>query len=203
MKWFLALMLASFAGVSLANSGETPEQIVRTVSRDVLEIIRGNDKDTAKLRDQVDARVAPLADYSRMTMLAVGRHWRSASPEQQQALTHEFRTMLVRTYLTALTVYKNAGVEVKGSRPGNSSDEMDVRSEVSLPGQKPIALDFSFEKGDAGWKVYDISVDGISFINNHRNQFNAIIQKEGIDGLIRRLSERNANSRANMASTAK
>ena len=203
IKWLLALMLACVAGVTLANGGESPEQIVRNVSRDVLEIIRKNDKDTAKVRDLVDARVAPLADYQRMTMLAAGRHWRSATPEQQQALAREFRTMLVRTYLTALTVYKNAGVEVKGPRPGNSSDEMDVRSEVSLPGQKPIALDFSFEKSDNGWKVYDIAVDGISFINNHRNQFNAIIQKEGIDGLIRRLAERNAGSRASVAASAK
>lgn len=203
MKWLLALSLAFMAGFSQAVVTETPEQIVRSISRDVLEIIRKNDKDAAKVRDLVDARVAPLADYQRMTMLAAGRHWRTATPEQQQALAREFRTMLVRTYLTALTVYKNAGVEVKGSRPGNSTDEMDVRSDVNLPGQKPIALDFSFEKTDAGWKVYDIAVDGISFINNHRNQFNAVIQKEGIDGLIRQLSERNASARASVASNAK
>lgn len=203
MKWMVVLGLALMAGVAQAVASESPEQIVRSVSRDVLDIIRKNDKDTARVRDLVDARVAPLADYQRMTMLAAGRHWRTATPEQQQALACEFRTMLVRTYLTALTVYKNAGVEVKGTRPGTSADELDVRSEVSLPGQKPISLDFSFEKTDSGWKVYDIAVDGISFINNHRNQFNAVIQKEGIDGLIRQLSERNASARASVAASAK
>ncbi|SFN96890.1 phospholipid transport system substrate-binding protein [Formivibrio citricus] len=195
--WFVAMSLALVAGSSVAAPADAPEQIVRSVSRDVLEIIRKNDKDSARVRDQVDARVAPLANYNRMTALAVGRHWRNATPEQQQALVREFRQMLVRTYLSALTIYKNARVDVKGSRGGNSSDELDVRTEVFLPGQKPIPLDFSFEKTSAGWKVYDIAVDGISFINNHRNQFNAIVQKEGIDGLIKNLSGRNAAARGN------
>lgn len=202
MKWLLVLAVVLMSGSVLA-ANEAPEQIVRTVSRDVLEIIKKNDKDTGRVRDLVDARVAPLADYNRMTKLAVGRHWLSASAEQQQSLVREFRQMLVRTYLSALTIYKNAQVEIKGSRAGNSADEMNVRSEVILAGQKPIPLDFSFEKTDAGWKVYDISVEGISFINNHRNQFSSIIQKEGVDGLIRQLSDRNSSARASTGTASK
>lgn len=202
MKWLLVLAVALMSGSVLA-ANETPEQIVRTVSRDVLDIIKKNDKDTAKVRDLVDAKVAPLADYNRMTKLAVGRYWLSATAEQQQALVREFRQMLVRTYLSALTIYKNAQVDVKGSRTGNSADEVNVRSEVILAGQKPIPLDFSFEKTDAGWKVYDISVEGISFINNHRNQFSTIIQKEGVDGLIKQLSDRNSSARASVVANTK
>lgn len=202
MKWLLVLAVALVSGNALAAT-EAPEQIVRTISRDVLDIIKKNDKDTVKVRDLVDARVAPLADYNRMTKLAVGRHWLSASAEQQQSLVREFRQMLVRTYLSALTIYRNAQVEVKGSRAGNSADEVSVRSEVILAGQKPIPLDFSFEKTDSGWKVYDISVEGISFINNHRNQFSSIIQKEGVDGLIKQLSDRNASARTNTSAASK
>lgn len=190
-KWILAFSMSFIATCSLAAAVEAPELIVKNVSRDVLDIIKKNDKEPLKARDLVDARVAPLADYNRMTMLAVGRYWKTATPEQQQALTREFRTMLVRTYLSALSIYKNAQVDVKGTRPGNDASEMTVRTEVSLPGQKPIPLDFSFEKTDAGWKTYDIAVDGISFINNNRNQFNAIIRKDGVDGLIKQLSDRN------------
>ncbi|UXY15243.1 ABC transporter substrate-binding protein [Chitiniphilus purpureus] len=193
MKRFIAwLCLALMPLSALAAPADPPEQIVRKVSDDVLGIIKSNEKDPLKVRDLVDLRVAPLADYTRMTALAVGRHWRTATPEQQQALTREFRTMLVRTYLSALTVYKNAQVEVKGARPGSLPDEQSVRTEVSLPGQKPIPVDFSFEKTGQGWKVFDISVDGISFIVNNRNQFSAVIRKDGIDGLIRLLSERNS-----------
>ncbi|WP_081686845.1 MlaC/ttg2D family ABC transporter substrate-binding protein [Chitinilyticum litopenaei] len=190
----LAILTAcTFTGTSLA-AAETPEQLVRQSSRDVLEIIRKNEKDPVKVRELVDARVAPLADYTRMTQLAAGRHWRSATPEQQQALTREFRTMLVRTYLSALTIYKNAQVEVKSVRAGNSPSEQDVRTEVTLPGEKPITLDFSFEKNGQDWKVYDISVGGVSFINNHRNTFASVIRNDGIDGLIKQLASRNAST---------
>ncbi|WP_255991693.1 MlaC/ttg2D family ABC transporter substrate-binding protein [Chitinolyticbacter albus] len=189
-QWLMGLVMGLMSLTALA-AVDTPEQITRKVSDDVLAIIKQNEKDPLKVRDMVDARVSPLADYTRMTALAVGRYWKSATPEQQQALTREFRTMLVRTYLSALTVYKNAQVDVKGARPGQSDNEQSVRSEVSLPGQKVIPVDFSFQKGNSGWKVYDISVDGISFIVNNRNQFGAVIRKDGVDGLIKQLADRN------------
>lgn len=195
-QWCGVLAIALMAcGTSLA-AVETPEQIVRVVSRDVLDIVKKNDKDVVKMRELADARVAPLADYTRMTSLAVGMPWRQATPEQQQALAREFRQMLVRTYLSALTIYKNAQVDIKSVRNGNSADEQTVRTEVSLPDQKPILVDFVFEKNDNTWKVFDISVEGISFINNHRNQFKAIIQKEGVNGLIKQLTDRNTAARA-------
>ncbi|MBM3115947.1 MlaC/ttg2D family ABC transporter substrate-binding protein [Jeongeupia naejangsanensis] len=189
-KWIASLVIALLPAFALAAAD--PEQIVRGVSNDVLVILKQGDKDPAKVREQVDARVSPLADYTRMTSLAVGKYWRQATPEQQQALTREFRTMLVRTYMSALTIYKNAEVDVKGTRPGADADEQTVRTEVSIPGQKPIPLDFYFEKLGSNWKVFDIAVDGISFTVNNRNQFGAVIRKDGIDGLIKTLSDRNA-----------
>ncbi|WP_410499443.1 phospholipid-binding protein MlaC [Chitinibacter sp. S2-10] len=183
------LVLSLLSAPSFA--AEMPEQIVRSASKDVLEIIKKNEKDSAKMRELVDARLSPMADYKRMTSLAAGQYWKSATPAQQDALTTEFRTMLIRTYLSALTLYKDAKINIKGTRAGNDSDEQTVRTEVTLPGQKPIPLDFSFEKQSSDWKVFDISVDGISFINNHRNQFGSVIRKDGIDALIKQLSNRN------------
>ncbi|QZA81163.1 MlaC/ttg2D family ABC transporter substrate-binding protein [Deefgea piscis] len=193
-KLLLIITLSFTAGASIANN-DNPEQIVRSTSKDVLDIIKKNDKDTSKMRDLVDQRLSPLADYNRMTSLAVGRYWKSATPAQQDALSKEFRTMMIRTYLSALTLYKNAQINVRGTRAGNDASEQTVRTEVTLPGQKPIPLDFSFEKIGSEWKVFDISVEGISFINNHRNQFGAVIRKDGIDGLIKSLSEKNNSSR--------
>lgn len=192
---FLIIGLCGLMPAAQAST-ETPEQLVRQSSKDVLEIIRKNDKDPVKVRELVDARVAPLADYTRMTQLAAGRYWKTATPEQQQALTREFRTMLVRTYLSALTIYKNAHVDVKSVRAGSTPNEQDVRTEVNLPGEKPITLDFSFEKNGPDWKVYDISVGGVSFINNHRNTFASVIRTDGIDGLIKQLASRNAANTA-------
>ncbi len=190
----LICTLSLVAGSSFANT-ETPELIIRSASKDVLEIIKKNEKDVAKTRELVDQRLSPLADYQRMTSLAVGRYWKSATPAQQEALTREFRTMMVRTYLSALTLYKNAQINIKGTRAGNDAEEQTVRTEVTLPNQKPIPLDFSFEKIGSSWKVFDITVEGISFINNHRNQFGAEIRKDGIDGLIKSMMEKNNTSR--------
>ncbi|SMC27102.1 phospholipid transport system substrate-binding protein [Andreprevotia lacus DSM 23236] len=192
-KWLMMLLLAVLPALALAGA-ETPEMIVKNVSRDVLEAIKKNDKDVIKLREQVSQKVEPLADYTRMTALAVGRYWKSATPEQQQQLTGEFRQMLVRTYLSALTIYKNAQVNVIGARPGESVDEQSVRTEVSIPGQKVIPLEFYFERLNGSWKVYDIAVDGISFTVNNRNQFGSAIRQKGIDGLIKQLSDLNAQA---------
>ena len=204
-KWLVALCAIALIPTAFAvnPSADAPDVIVRGVSKDVLEIINKTDKDPAKTREQADARLVPLADFNRMTALAVGRYWKSATPDQQAALTKEFRTMLVRTYLSALTIYKGAQVSVKGSRPGDSADEQTVQTEVNLPGQKPVGLDFYFEKTDAGWKVFDIAVEGISFINSHRNQFGTVIRKDGIDGLIKQLAAGNANSTGGSAAAGK
>jgi phospholipid transport system substrate-binding protein len=195
LRQLLLISAIGFLATPALANVDTPEQIIRVASKDVLDILKKNEKDPIKARDLVDLRLSPLADYDRMTSLAVGRYWKSATKTQQDALTREFRTMMVRTYLSALTLYKNAQISVKGSRAGNDANEQVVRTDVLLPGQKPIPVDFSFEKTNNDWKVFDISVDGISFINNHRNQFGAEIRKDGVDGLIKSLSERNLASR--------
>lgn len=177
-----------------ALSAASPEAIVRGVSKDVLDIISKNDKDAARQHDLADARLTPLADFNRMTALAVGRYWRQATPEQQTQLTREFKTMLVRTWVSVLSNHKDAQVDVKGARPGGTDDEQSVHSVVTQSGQSPISLDLNFENTKAGWKVYDISVEGISFINSHRNQFSTVIRSDGIDGLIKQLSNANAQT---------
>lgn len=193
---FAALLpTAAMAATSAdALAAASPEAIVRGVSKDVLDIISANDKDQAKQHQLADARLTPLADFTRMTALAVGRYWRTATPEQQAALTTQFRTMLVRTWLSVLSNHKDAQVDVKGARAGDTPDEQSVHSVVNQAGQNPISLDLMFEQTAAGWKVYDISVEGISFINSHRNQFGTVIRSDGIDGLIKQLSASNAKA---------
>ena len=180
------------AATADAAAAISPDAIVRSVSKDVLAIITANDADPVRQRLLADQRLQPLADFPRMTALAVGRYWRTATPAQQQALTNEFRLMLVRTWVAVLSNHKDAQVDVKGVRAGDSPDEQTVQSVVTQSGQNPIALDLDFENTDLGWKVYDISVEGISFINSHRNQFGTVIRSDGIDGLIKQLAAGNS-----------
>ncbi|GGP22646.1 MlaC/ttg2D family ABC transporter substrate-binding protein [Silvimonas iriomotensis] len=193
--WFMAALLClPVLALAVPADPASPEAIVRGVSKDVLEIINANVQDPVKQQTMADARLVPLADFGRMTALAVGKYWRTATPEQQQALTTEFRAMLVRTWVAVLSNHKGAQVDVKGTRPGETAQEQTVHSVVNQPGQQAIALDLDFENTAAGWKVYDISIEGISFINSHRNQFGSVIQKDGVDGLIKQLSAANAKA---------
>ena len=126
-----------------------------------------------------------------MTQLAVGRNWRQASPEQQKTLIEEFKTLLVRTYATAFTQYRSQTVDYRPLRMGPGDTEVVVKSLIRQPAGQPIAVDYSMERVGGAWKVYDVKIEGISLVDNYRNTFSGEIQRGGVDGLIRTLSNKN------------
>src|SRR5262245_34864884 len=172
-----------------------PDALAKSVTDDVLSVIRA-DKDIQsgnqkKVLELVEAKVLPHFSFSRMTQLAMGRNWRAANPEQQKRLVGEFRTLLVRTYTTAFTQYKNQTVEYKPPRMAAGDTDVVVQSLIRQNSGPPIAVDYSMEKTDAGWKVYNMKIEGISLVENYRNTFNTEVQKNGVDGLIASLAEKN------------
>lgn len=200
----LLLSAASFS----ADAVPTPEQLVRTASRDVLEAMRKDNLSPTdkRFRDMVEAKALPHFDFTRMTALAVGRHWREASNEQQAALVREFRTLLVRTYSTALTANKIQAIEVKPVRMADADTEVTVRTEVSVSNAQAFPIDYKMLKVGGNWKVYDVAVEGVSLVTNYRNSFNQTVQRDGLDGLIKALQDRNSAQTAKVpaepASTA-
>jgi phospholipid transport system substrate-binding protein len=194
--WSLGLALTlSLGGVSLhAQSGEGPDQLIKRLSTEVLDTIK-TDKDVQsgdvrKIVNFVDTKVMPHVNFTRMTASAVGRNWRQATPEQQKRLQDEFKTMLVRTYSGALSQVKDQTVSVKPLRAAATDTEVIVRSEVVGRGE-PIQLDYRMEKGQAGWRIYDLNVLGFWLVETYRAQFAPEITANGIDGLISALAERN------------
>ncbi len=175
-----------------------PHALARSVTDDVLAVIRADKELQAgnqrKVLELVEAKVLPHFNFAMMTQLAMGRNWRQASAEQQKRLTAEFRTLLVRTYTTALTQYRNQTVEYKPLREAAGDTEVVVYSLIKQPSGAPIAVDYSMEKTDGGWKVYNMKIEGISLVENYRNTFNTEIQKNGVDGLIKALADKNRGS---------
>ena len=174
---------------------EAPDVLVKKVTEEVLEIVR-KDRDiqngsTQKAVELVDQKVLPHFDFRHMTALAVGKDWKKASPGQQQQLTAEFKTLLVRTYSNALTSYKNQKIAYKPFRMNPGDSEVLVRTEVIQPGSKPVQIDYNLEKADAGWKVFDVVVAGISLVTNYRDQFAQEVRSGGIDGLIAAIAAKN------------
>jgi phospholipid transport system substrate-binding protein len=175
-----------------------PDALIDNTVKDVIAIIK-KDKDIQagdqkKITDLVDAKVLPHFDFTRMTQLAVGKYWRTASPEQKQSLVTEFRNMLVRTYTKVFTVYRDQTVEVKPPKMAADDTEVTVKTVISKPGSQPILVDYEMKKADSGWKAYDISIDGVSMVMSYRGTFTSEIQANGIDGLIKTLSDKNVNA---------
>ena len=194
MKKLLALFLTMFVTATVFAE-EAPDVLVQRVTEEVLDIVR-KDKDiqnghTQKVMELVDKKVLPNFNFTRMTALALGKEWRKASPQQQQQLTGEFRTLLVRTYSNALTSYKNQKIVYKPFKMASADTDVLVRTEVQQPGSKPVQLDYSLEKVDGSWKVYDVVVAGISLVTNYRDQFNQEVRNGGIDGLIAAIAAKN------------
>jgi phospholipid transport system substrate-binding protein len=194
MKLFFALCFSFFAAAVSAQD-LAPDAQVKDITNEVIGIIK-QDKDIQagnqkKINELVDAKVLPHFNFSRMTALAMGRNWPKANAEQQKTLTSEFRTLLVRTYSSALSTYKNQVIEFKPLRAAAGDTDVTVKTLVKQTGTEPVSIDYSMEKIPSGWKVYDIVVGGVSLVTNYRETFNAEIRDGGVDGLIKSLASKN------------
>ncbi|MCB1948587.1 phospholipid-binding protein MlaC [Nitrosomonas sp.] len=197
MKKLLGVMtfLISYLFVFPAWSMMEPDRLVDKTVQEVLEIIGKDEKigdDKERMLDLIEDKILPHFNFTRMTSLAMGKHWSSAAPEQQNVLVKEFKTLLVRTYSNALTTYRNETVKVNPIRDLGNQIDATVRTVVHQgSGKQPVPIDYSMEKGSDGWKVYDVTVAGVSLVTNYRGSFNSQIRKGGIDGLIKTLSDKN------------
>lgn len=185
---------------AFAHAQETPDALVMRISTDVIGAVKADKAiqagDVARIVSLVDAKVMPNVNFRRMTASAVGRHWRQATPEQQQRLQDEFKLLLIRTYAGALTKVKDQTVQLKPTRAKPEGDEAVVRTEVRGGSEEPIQLDYRLEKSTGEWKIYDVNVMGVWLVENYRNSFAQEISAGGIDGLIAKLAEKNKSASA-------
>jgi phospholipid transport system substrate-binding protein len=205
MNRLMQLLVASLLALSLGASAEVipPDVLAKNTTNDVLRIVK-QDKDiktgnNRKIHDLVEKVILPNFDFRQMTQLAVGKNWSKATPEQQENLINEFRTMLVRTYSASLSSVADYRIEFKPFKAAPGETDVMVNTEVSKPGAPPIPIDYRMEKKDAGWKVYDVLVDNVSMVTVYRNSFNSEVRKGGVEGLLAALSRRNQPAGANGA----
>lgn len=191
---YLFFMTFVVCGLAQAQS-QAPDALAKSVTEEVLAVIRA-DKDIQagnqkKVLELVEAKILPHFNFTTMAQLAMGRNWKQANPEQQKRVTAEFRTLLVRTYTQAFVQYRNQTVDYKPLRMAANDSDVVVQSLIKQQSGPPVAVDYNMEKTDAGWKVYNMKIEGISLIENYRNSFNTEVQKNGVDGLIAALADKN------------
>jgi phospholipid transport system substrate-binding protein len=192
--WTLALAPAAPAGAQAALPA-APDKMIEVLSNQILDRIKAEpelrDGDLRRLSQFVDETVMPYVNFERMTALAVGRAWRTATPEQQKQLMAEFRSLLLRTYAGAVSQVRDHTIRVKPLRAAPEDTEVVVRSEIVASRGDPIQIDYRMEKHNPHWRIYDLNVLGVWLVETYRNQFAQEINARGIDGLIRALADRN------------
>lgn len=198
-------LLASLSFVAFtataAHAEVAPDVLVKSTAEEVLEIVK-KDKDIQagdqkKIFSLAEEKILPNFNFDRVSQLVLGRGWAKATPEQQQAFQREFRSLMLRTYATALSKYRNQTIEYKPLRSQPGDKEATVKTLILQPGGQPVGVDYTLENSAGSWKVYDIVIEGVSLVTNYRGQFATEIKQSGIDGLIQKLAEKNkqANSK--------
>ena len=200
LKRFMMIAVASFAA-GAAQAQEAPDVLVKRVVDDITSALKADrsiQSERTKINVLIDAKIAPSVNFGRMTQSAVGRHWSRATPEQQAALTREFKALLTNTYAYAFVEYKpDTVIEYRPFRMQAGETDAVVKSLIKTGGSRePIQLDYYLEKGDSGWKVVDMNVFGARLVETYKNTFSAEINSNGVDGLIKSLASKNRSIEA-------
>jgi phospholipid transport system substrate-binding protein len=189
------LLLLMLVSSSLWAAVKPPQEVVQDTSARMLSALRQNyaalKQDSSQIYELVNQIVLPNFDFELMSRWVLGRAWQQATPEQRRRFTEEFRTLLVRTYAKALLEYANEEVRVLPQPGATDGSETTVKTEVRLKAGQPIQINYSMHRGNDAWKVYDVTVDGVSLVTNYRGTFASQIRDSGIDAVIADLQQRN------------
>lgn len=196
-----ALLMGFGSMVVAAEEMSAPQALVKQASDDMLKALADNEAeleaDPDKIYKLVEDILMPHFDFEKMSKLALGQNWRTASDDQRARFVEEFRLLLIRTYSTAMLEYTDEEIRLLPFRDDLSRKRVTVPMEVIQPSGPsiPMALSLYQNKEDA-WKVYDVKIDGISLVTNYRSSFATEIRNGGIDKLIQNLAERNSKVKA-------
>lgn len=195
------LILLATAGQALATLSPAEEVVIK-VSEKVLNTFKQNRaaflKKPERAFEMAETMVLPYVDINRMASWALGASWRQATPVQKEKFTTEFRQMLVRTYATALLTqveYLDVTLKLLPSRTDPSGQKVEVRAEARAQGKPPTLLGFRLYQQDNTWKVYDVTVEGISLVTSYRTTFASEVQQLGLDEFIQKLAKRNQEAK--------
>lgn len=190
-----AIVLAGGANAQAQTEITAPDVLVKNVTLEVVDIIQKDTDiqkgDRKKIVALIETKVLPHFNFQAMTASAVGRNWEKASVDQKARLNEEFKTLLVRTYSSALAAYSSQKFDFRPLRAKPTDTDVTVNVRVMQSGTQPVTLDYDMEKRPGGWKVWDVRVAGISLVANYRTEFDNVVRESGVDGLIKALQNKN------------
>jgi phospholipid transport system substrate-binding protein len=197
----VALMLLGSTVRADGAASTAPDELVHKATDEILTSIKADRnvyaKDHSKLYKMAEEKVLPHFDFVRMSQWVLGLNWRKATPEQRGRFVAQFRDLLVRTYSTALLNYNDQEIIYRPLSMKPTDDDVLVKTEVKQSGGAPnIPINYSFYKNkDGAWKVYDVTIDGVSLVTNYRSVYASKIKDQGMDALLTSMLESAKESR--------
>jgi len=191
----IGLLLFFYASVTTAEALPPPEAAIQHVSKSLKMLLQTHQEriktDKAYVYQLANEVIAPHIDFNRLSSLALGKHWRRATPVQKKEFTHQFQRLLVRTYATAFREFGEWSLEFTPRHDAADAKNVVVRSEVLRPGAPPVSVKYRMHKKSEAWLAYDIVIEGISLVTNYRTTFAKEVRRNGMDGLIKRVTKLN------------
>lgn len=192
MKTLFAIGILLVAGIGIKNAfaDDSPLALAQNTSEQMLQALNANraslERDSSKIYDLVQEILLPHFDFKTMSQWVLGKYWRQASPAQREQFIDDFRTLLVNTYSKALLEYSNEKIEFLPLASAQG-DDVTVRSEVHVRGSQPIPINYSMHRKQGSWKIYDVTVEGVSLVTNYRGTIGTLVRNEGMDRMLQKL----------------
>ncbi len=192
----LAVLFSCLLAFEVGAQELRPDDLVRKVTADVLDAVKSDNQlqagDRKKALALAEEKILPHVDFREAALLAMGKSWQIASPAQQAQIVHEFREMLVRIYSNSIDVYRGQTMRTLPTRLAQGATDVVVRNQYLRDGRPPVPVEYAMRKTSEGWKIYDITIEGVSLVLTYRAEFENITRTSGVEGLIKRLKEKNA-----------
>lgn len=183
---FITLLFASWvlAAAPMEAVRQTTDEILAVVTDPAMQVPEKAEERARLIRQAVDRRF----DWEDMARRALATHWRARTPEEREEFIALFGDLLEKTYLDRVEGYSGEKIVYLGENVEGEYATVNIKF-ITLK-ETEIGVQYRMRQQGATWLVYDISIEGVSFINNYRNQFNSIIVRSSYEDLVRRLKNR-------------
>jgi phospholipid transport system substrate-binding protein len=174
----------------------TPDELVRRLANELTDAVRADSElqnpYSERMAEFMRKRVVPRFNFELITRSVIGKNWIKATSDERRTLVDKFSQLMIRNYAKAVAMLKNFDIEVQSVKVITPNEDVIVHTRmIGLP--QSYNVDYEMAADDGGWRVHDITFEGVSLVNSYRDEFNSLINTSGIDGLIADLEKRNGD----------
>lgn len=193
----LLQLLVAFVSFSMAfdaAKAAAPDEILRRLTSELTDAVRADSElqnpYSERMAQFMRKRVVPRFNFEQITRSVIGKNWMKATAEERRTLVNEFSQLMIKSYSKAVAKLKDFDIEVQSVKVITPNESVVVRTRmIGLP--QSYTVDYDMAADESGWRVHDITFEGVSLVNSYRDEFNSLILNSGIDGLIADLQRQN------------